>query len=186
MTAVPVGVPEMTFPVTVRPAGNPRTHTVAPTDGVSVATNGSPVVPDNVELTIVGSGHGSMVMVVVADAPQSAVAVIVAVPAANGVPEMTLPVRTRPDGSPVAVIVVPTGAVIVDRNGSPTVPMSVSGMTAGVSQEPMVIVVVATAPHGEVTVRVIVPLAVGVPEITLQLRVRPAGNEAAVTVATAE
>src|SRR5258708_6651241 len=177
MIAVPVAVPEIVLPTTLRPAGKPWTHTVAPGDATITATNGRPAVPPRFVEVIVGSGQGSMVMFVVAVAPHAAVAVIVAVPAAAGVPEMTFPARVRPAGRLVAVIVAPTEAVTVERKGRPTVPMTASVTTVGAAQPAIVTVVVATAPHAAVAVTVNVPASVGVPEITLPLRERPAGSE---------
>src|SRR6267378_7626393 len=117
-----------------------------------------------------------MVIVLVAVAPQADVAVIVAMPEAPGVPEMTLPTSVRPAGRFVAESVAPGVAVIVERNGSPTVPISVSARIVGAVQAAMVTERVACAPQGEVTVIVAVPAAVGVPEMMLPFRERPAGS----------
>src|SRR5258707_12039501 len=186
MIAVPVAVPEIGLPTTLRPAGKPCTLTVGPGDATITATNGRPAVPPRFVEVIVGSGQGSMVMFVVAVAPHAEVAVIVAVPAAAGVPEMTFPASVRPAGRLVAVIVAPTEAVTVERKGRPTVPMTASVTTVGAAQPAIVTVVVATAPHAAVAVTVNVPASVGVPEITLPLRERPAGSESTVTVAPGE
>src|SRR5438876_2033453 len=176
MVAVPVGVPEMMFPVTLNPAGNPCTQTVASGDAVIVERNGRPTVPEAIDAVRVGTGQGTMVMVVVAVAPHAAVAVIVAVPEAAGVPEMMLPLSVRPVGRPVAVIVAPGAAMTVERNGSPTVPMSVSATIVGAAHGAMARLRVACAPHAAVTVTVAVPEAVGVPEMMFPLSVRPAGS----------
>src|SRR5258708_30246174 len=135
MIAVPVAVPEIVLPTTLRPAGKPWTDTVAPGDATIPATNGRPAVPPRFVEVIVGSGQGSMVMFVVAVAPHAAVAVIVAVPAAAGVPEMTFPARVRPAGRLVAVIVAPTEAVTGEREGRPTGAMTAS-VTAGGAGQP--------------------------------------------------
>src|SRR5258708_9582141 len=117
-----------------------------------------------------------MAIVVVAVAPHADVAVIIAVPEAAGVPEITLATSVRPAGRPVAVIVAPGAAVIVERNGSPTVPMRVSARIVGAVQGAIVSETVACAPQGEVTVTVAVPAAVGVPEMMLPFSERPAGS----------
>src|SRR5258708_149759 len=158
MIAVPVAVPEIVLPTTLRPAGKPWTHTVAPGDATITATNGRPAVPPRFVEVIVGSGQGSMVMFVVAVAPHAAVAVIVAVPAAAGVPELTFPARVRPAGRWLAVIV-------------------------GSGQAPTAMSTEADAPQGAVTIAWIVPVAVGVPVMTLPLRVRPAGRPLTASVA---
>src|SRR5947207_1507114 len=99
MVAVPVGVPEMTLPDTLSPAGSPCTQTVASGDAVIVEMNGRPTAPVITDAASVGTGQGTTVTFVVAVAPHAAVTVIVAVPAAVGVPEMTLPFSARPAGS---------------------------------------------------------------------------------------
>src|SRR5229473_2610594 len=99
--------------------------------------NGRPGVPDVAVTLSVGTGHGWMA-IVVAVAPQADVAVMVALPAAAGVPEMTLPTSVRLAGKPVAVIVAPGVAVIVETNGSPTVPMRVSARIDGAAQDAIV------------------------------------------------
>src|SRR5438034_2110456 len=146
MVAVPVGVPETMFPVTLKPAGNPCTQTVASGDAAIVERNGRPTVPEATDAVSVGTGQGTMVIVVVAVAPHAAVAVIVAVPEAAGVPEMMVPLSVRPAGKPVAVIVAPGAAATAERNGSPTVPMSVSATIAGAAHGPMMRLRVAGAP----------------------------------------
>src|SRR5260221_851844 len=148
--------------------------------------NGRPNVRPMLDAVIAGNGQDTIVMFVVAVAPQAAGAVIVAVPAAAGVPEMMFPASVRPAGRSVTLIVAPTDTVIVERNGRPTVPMTASVTTVGAVQPAIVTVVVATAPHAAVAVTLNVPASVGVPEITLPLRVRPAGSESTVTVAPGE
>ncbi len=54
MIAVPVAVPEIVLPTTLRPAGKPWTHTVAPGDATITATNGRPTVPPRFEEAMVG------------------------------------------------------------------------------------------------------------------------------------
>src|SRR5258708_38132681 len=134
MIAVPVAVPEIVSPTTLSPAGSPWTHTVAPGDASRTEMNGRPTVPPMLDAVIAGNGQDSIVMFVVAVAPQAAVAVIVAVPAAAGVPEMTFPARVRPAGRLVAVIVAPTEAVNGERKGRPTGPMKASGTAGGAGQ----------------------------------------------------
>src|SRR5258707_8227613 len=129
MIAVPVAVPEIVSPTTLSPAGSPWTHTVAPGDASRTEMNGRPTVPPMLDAVIAGNGQDSIVMFVVAVAPQAAVAVIVAVPAAAGVPEMMFPASVRPAGRSVTLIVAPTDTVIVERNGRPTVPMTASVTT---------------------------------------------------------
>src|SRR5258708_34934978 len=137
MIAVPVAVPEIVLPTTLRPAGKPWTHTVAPGDATITATNGRPTVPPRFEAVMVGSGQGSMVMFVVAVAPHAAVAVIVAVPAAAGVPGMMFPARVRPAGRLVAVVDAPTEAVAVERKGRPAGPRTASVATGGAGHAAM-------------------------------------------------
>src|SRR5258706_16160303 len=96
------GVPEIRPPLYVRPAGRPCTHTVAPSEGVTVERKGRPTLPLSDVAATVGSGQGAIAIVVLAEAPQAVVAVIVAVPAVAGVPEITLPARGRPAGGSVA------------------------------------------------------------------------------------
>src|SRR5260221_8634639 len=145
--------------------------------------NGRPNVRPMLDAVIAGNGQDTIVMFVVAVAPQAAGAVIVAVPAAAGVPEMMFPASVRPAGRSVTLIVAPTDTVIVERNGRPTVPMTASVTTVGAVQPAIVTVVVATAPHAAVAVTLNVPASVGVPEITLPLRGRPAGSQSTATVA---
>src|SRR5258708_1804389 len=185
MIAVPVAVPEIVLPTTLRPAGKPWTHTVAPGDATITATNGRPIGPPRFADVMVGSGQGSIVMVavVVATAPHAAVAVTVNVPASVGVPEMTLPLRVRPAGSESTVTVVPGERASVERNGRPTVPVVRLAVIVGSGQAPTAMSTEADAPQGAVTVAWIVPVAVGVPVMTLSLRVRPAGRPITASVA---
>src|SRR5258708_22837959 len=124
-----------------------------------------------------------MVIGVVAVAPHADVAVIVAVPEAPGVAEITLPARINPAGKSAAEIVEPSVAVMVETNGRPTVPIKVSATIAGAVHAAIVTESVACAPQAAVTVIVAVPAAVGVPEMMLPLSERPAGNWATGTAA---
>src|SRR5258706_9557300 len=104
---------------------------VAPAEGVSVVVKGSRAIPERELAVSVGVVHAATVMPAVAVEPQGVCTVIVPVPAAVGVPETTLPARARPAGRLAALIVVPSGAVIVDRNATPTVPAETLAPMAG-------------------------------------------------------
>ncbi len=104
---------------------------VAPAEGVSVVVKGSPAIPERELAVSVGVVHAATVMPAVAVEPQAVCTVIVPVPAAVGVPETTLPASTRPAGRLVALIVVPSGAAIVDTNATPTVPVVTLALTVG-------------------------------------------------------
>src|SRR5216684_5254728 len=143
---------------------------------------GRPAVPDSTVAVTVGSTHGSMTRSTDAVAPQAAVAVTWTVPAVDGVPEMMLPASARPAGRPLAVMVEPGVAVMVERNGSPAVPPKELAVRVGAAQAATAIEAVAVEPQEVCTVIVPVPAPVGVPETMLPASVRPAGRLAAVMV----
>src|SRR5260221_176658 len=169
MIAVPVAVPEIVLPTTLRPAGKPWTHTVAPGDATITATNGRPIVPPRFEeemverngrptvpvvrlAVIVGSGQAPTAMSTEADAPQGAVTVAWIVPVAVGVPVMTLPLRVRPAGRPLTASVAPGVSVNAVAKGSPTVPVRTDAVMAGTGQAVMGMSRLTVAPQAAVAV----------------------------------
>lgn len=176
MVPVAEGVPEMTFPRSERPAGRPVTERAAPGGTVRMEANGRPTVPASALADIVGTAHVSMMRSTDAVAPHAAVAVTWTVPAADGVPEMTFPASVRPAGRPVALMVVPGVAVIVERNGSPAMPVVNDALIKGLVHGLTTMVSGALVPQEFWATAVMLPLARGVPEMTLPTSARPVGR----------
>src|SRR5258706_594274 len=142
---------------------------VAPRVAVIVERNGRPTVPMRVSARTTGAVQAAIVIGSVAWAPHGEVTVIVAVPAAVGVPEMTLPMRVRPAGSWSTVTVPPSEGTSVARNGTPTVPDVRSAVMVGSGQALMGMSMEAVEPQSAVTTAWIVPVTDGVPEMTLPI-----------------
>src|SRR5216684_4374189 len=176
MVPVAEGVPEMTFPRIERPAGRPVTESAAPGGTVRIEANGRPTVPASALADTVGTAHGSMTRSTEAVAPPGAVAVTWIVPVADGVPEMTFPLNERPAGRPVTVMAVPGVAVMVERNGSPAVPVVTDALTTGLVLGSTTMVNGALVAHAFWATTVMLPVVRGVPEMTFPTSVRPAGR----------
>lgn len=162
----------------------------------NVCEYGAPTVPFDKEPVVIESGAGLTVMLrpFVAVAPELSRTCTVTgfVPAAVGVPLTVAPFNERPAGSDPAVIdqvypPVPPVAASDCEYGEPTLPLAsdavVTESGAGFTRIVNAFVAVVFELSRTWAVKLEVPAAVGVPEITpAALNVNPAGSDPALTV----